>query len=69
MKGKLQLNVDVFGIPMPSEAPQIPREMRCNLNSLKSRLIGGKPAGHSQNIDDLNSTLTKNKSIPEMKMI
>lgn len=54
---------------MHGEALQIPREMRCNLNSLKSRLIGGKPAGHSQNIDDLNSTLTKNKSIPEMKMI
>lgn len=54
---------------MHGEALQIPREMRCNLNSLKSQLIGGKPVGHSQNIDDLNSTLTKNKSIPEMKMI
>ena len=54
---------------MHGEALQIPREMRCNLNSLKSRLIGGKPFGHSQNIDDLNSTLTKNNIIPEMKMI
>ena len=54
---------------MHGEALQIPREKRCNLNSLKSRLIGCKPVGHSQNIDYLNSTLTKNKSIPEMKMI